>query len=51
MNQLDPQDSKHVEAAKGWCELRAFQEASLELDKIAPKQRAHPSVLEARWQV
>jgi tetratricopeptide (TPR) repeat protein len=48
---LTPPDSMYVEAAKGWCELHAYLEADAELDKVAPQLRAHPSVLEARWQV
>ena len=51
MTPLQPPDSQHVEAAKGWCELHAFQEANEELDKITPTLQAHPSVLEVRWQV
>lgn len=51
MKPLDPPDSLHVEAAKGWCELHAYLEANEELEKVAPSLRAHPSVLEARWQV
>ncbi len=51
MTPLEPPDSHHVEAAKGWCQLHAFLEANQELEKVSPSLRAHPSVLEARWQV
>jgi tetratricopeptide (TPR) repeat protein len=36
---------------KGWCELDSFLEANAELDQVKPECRAHPDVLEARWQV
>lgn len=48
---LQPPDSVHLDAAKGWCELRAYLEANEELEKIAPQLRAHPAVLEVRWQI
>ena len=51
MKPLDRPDSLHLEAAKGWCELHAFVEADTELDKIAAGLRAHPKVLEVRWQI
>jgi hypothetical protein len=47
---LEPPDCTHLEAAKGWCELHAFLEANEELEKITPQMRAHPDVLEVRWQ-
>jgi hypothetical protein len=51
MTPLAPPDSIHLEAAQGWCELHAFAEADAELDKITASLRAHPSVLEVRWQI
>ena len=51
MNNLDYPDSLHLEAARGWCELHAFLDANEELEKIAPALRAHPQVLEVRWQI
>lgn len=51
MRPLEQPDSSHVQAAKGWCELKSFDEAAAELDKVAPALRSHPLVLEARWQV
>ena len=46
---LAPPDSLHLQAAQGWCELHAFADA--ELDNIASSLRAHPKVLEVRWQI
>jgi hypothetical protein len=51
MKALQPPDSLHLQAGHGWCELHSFREANGELEKIAPKLRAHPSVLEVRWQI
>lgn len=48
---LERPDSLYLEAAKGWCELHSFLDANEELEKISPVLRAHPSVLEVRWQV
>ena len=48
---LQPPDSIHLQAAQGWCELHAFAEADAELDKIAASLRAHPQVLQVRWQI
>ena len=51
MTPLDPPDSMHLEAAKGWCGLHAFLDANDELEKISPALHAHPLVLEIRWQI
>ena len=51
MKPLEPPDSLHLQAAQGWCELQAFVEADVELDKITASLRAHPKVLEVRWQI
>ena len=51
MLKLAPPDSHHLEAAEGWLELGAHLEADAELDKIAPRLRDHPDVLELRWQI
>jgi tetratricopeptide (TPR) repeat protein len=48
---LVPPDSLHLQAAQGWCELHAYAEADAELDNIASSFRAHPKVLEVRWQI
>jgi len=37
--------------ALGWLELGDWQSANDELENIEPQQRAHPYVLELRWQV
>lgn len=50
MKPLEPPDSLHLQAAHGWCELHAYTEADAELDKIDASRRAHPRVLEVRWQ-
>jgi len=46
-----PPDSHHLEAAQGWLELGNHLEANEELDQITPELRAHPDVLELRWQI
>lgn len=51
MKKLEPPDSFHLEAAEGWLELGNHLEASEELEKITPQLRAHPDVLELRWQI
>jgi hypothetical protein len=51
MQPLKLGDRRHVEAAKGWCALHAFEDANQELEQVAPEFRAHPDVLEVRWQV
>jgi len=48
---LQPPDSFHLEAAKGWLGLGNHIEAKEELDKITVKLRAHPQVLDGRWQI
>lgn len=51
MKPLETPDSTYLEAAKGWCGLKAFLEANEELDRISPSLRAHPLVLEVRWHI
>jgi tetratricopeptide (TPR) repeat protein len=41
----------HLTAAQGWLELGNHLEADKELDEIAPQLRAHPDVLELRWEI
>ena len=48
---LSSQDKRHLDAAEGWCGLKSFLEANEELEKITPQARAHPRVLEIRWQI
>lgn len=51
MNELQPPDSHHLSAAQGWLELGNQLKANEELERITPQMRAHPDVLELRWQV
>ncbi len=51
MSGLKSPDSHHLKAAEGWLELSNADEAARELDRIAPRQRSHPDVLETRWSV
>jgi tetratricopeptide (TPR) repeat protein len=48
---LSPTDRTHLQAAEGWLDLGNHVEASAELEKIAPANRAHPDVLQVRWGV
>jgi predicted Zn-dependent protease len=48
---LEPPDSLHVLAAQGWLELGSAAEAKAELEHISSPSRAHPHVLELRWQI
>ncbi len=48
---LSPSDQRHLEAAQGWFELGNHLEANEELEQIAAEHRAHPAVLEVRWQI
>lgn len=41
----------HFRAAQGWLELGTHMEADKELDEIPPQLRAHPDVLELRWEI
>ena len=45
---LRPPDSHYVDAAIGWLELGNVSEATEELERIHPRRRAHPDVLEVR---
>src|SRR5689334_19116427 len=44
-------DIRQLSAAQGWLELGDWQSANDELESIEPLHRAHPYVLELRWQV
>lgn len=48
---LQPPDSHHLSAAAGWLGLGDYLEANGELEKIAPKLRAHPDVLRLRCEI
>ena len=49
MTELQPPDSHHLAAVKGWLELQAFDEAARELESISRALRDHPEVLAVRW--
>ena len=51
MKPLQPPDSMHLLAAQGWLELGDHLEAPAELQKIKPRLRLHPDVLEVRWSI
>ena len=51
MQELELHDQRHLEAAEGWLGLGDVVEASEELERITPQMRAHPFVLEVRWQI
>jgi len=51
MKVLEPPDSHFLSAAEGWLELGRPDEATRELDQIAPVWRNHPDVLERRWHI
>jgi tetratricopeptide (TPR) repeat protein len=44
-------DRRHVEAAKGWCQLHSFGDANAELAEITAEHWTHPDALEARWAI
>jgi len=51
MKPLEQPDSFHLSAAIGWLGLGNWQEANEELGKISPALRAHPDVLEVRFEI
>jgi tetratricopeptide (TPR) repeat protein len=51
MRPLTPPDTHHLLAAQGWIELGNHLEANEELENITAENRAHPAVLEVRWQI
>lgn len=51
MTPLEPPDSHHLMAAKGWLELDNYLAANEELEKIAPGLKAHPLVLFTRCDI
>lgn len=48
---LNNTDRLHLRAAEGWLELGCHLDANEELENIAAAHRAHPDVLELRWQI
>jgi len=51
MNDLEPPDSFHLDAAQGWLELGDYVSAFAELELIHPLLSAHPDVLAARCDI
>lgn len=49
LEKIEPPDLFYLSGAIGWIELGNRVEARLELDKIGPKFRNHPDVLELKW--
>jgi hypothetical protein len=51
MKPLTAPDIHYLRAPQGWLELGNHLEANEELERIAPECRAHPDVLDVRWQI
>ena len=51
MRSLKPPDTFHLSAAIGWLGLGNHLEANEDLEKITPALRAHPDVLEVRYDI
>lgn len=51
MKPLSRLDDIHLQAAIGWLELGNHLEANEELEKIRPRWRVHPDVLQTRWMI
>jgi tetratricopeptide (TPR) repeat protein len=51
VKQLNPPDSHHLSSAIGWHELGNWKEAFADIERIHPKFRTHPDVLEVTWQI
>jgi len=51
MSDLFIEDVHHLNAAEGWLELGNHREAFNELEKVGPRNRTAPEVLELRWQI
>lgn len=51
MQELEPPDIHHLNAAVGWLELGNLPEAQAELDRIRDENRRHPEVLDAGWRI
>ena len=49
MQQIEPPDSHHLNAAFGWLGLGLREEAKNELNLISEAHQQHPDVLETRW--
>jgi tetratricopeptide (TPR) repeat protein len=51
MQNLPLPDQRHLDAAEGWLSFGDIQSANEELAQISPDLRAHPHVLELRYQI
>jgi Flp pilus assembly protein TadD len=51
MKPLEPPDTHSLSAALGWLGLGLAADADVEIAKIPPSLKAHPDVLEVRWQI
>jgi len=51
MQDFEPSDIHHLNAALGWLGLDSPADARAELDAIAPAQQSHTAVLDTRWQL
>ena len=51
MKPLEIPDLHHLRAAIGWLELGNHSEANVELENISAALRAHPDVLEVRYEI
>jgi tetratricopeptide (TPR) repeat protein len=51
MRPLTAPDTHYLLAAQGWIELGNWLEAHKELERISPRSRLHPDVLEIRCQI
>jgi tetratricopeptide (TPR) repeat protein len=48
---VDDNDQQYIRAAEGWIELGDHLSAFEELEKLGPRQRAHPYVFKLRWHI
>jgi len=51
MSHLEYPDRHHLNAAVGWLELGAIEEAEREIARISASNREHSDVLDLRWQI
>ena len=51
MEDLEPHDVMHLNAAEGWLGLGNVVEADAELKKVTPLMRSHPAVLAVRYEI
>ena len=51
MQDLTPEERRHLDAADGWLGLGDLDEARAELDQISSTGQSHPDALHLRWNV